>query len=369
MIDTRMRITVIAVAMATGCTQSGASLSDYGLLSDHGGTVGEARVDAGAETDAESSRLPLAVAVGEYGAILEFDGESWTRAASPLQPTIDNELDGVAFSAGRVFAVGARGALLERQGGVWRQVSVPTSGGLMSVAVTADGKFGVAVGQGGVILHYDGEQWSKVTSPLEKPGDIWLFKVALYSKDFGVAVGGNRSGALTGVVLVYRDGVWSAERQNQDRDLSAVGIASPSHVAVGGYSEHFAKEPTKLMEWKGPAWTAVSVSQWRRNVTHIDLVHPNFGLAVTDGGGTQQSATGALLLKYTQSTGWTELGDTQALIGEAKAATSACVLNDQQAFVVGTGPTIMALEQGTWRLVDTKAFADVVTLHGVACRP
>ena len=58
---------------------------------------------------------------------------------------------------------------------------------------------GWAVGEGGIILHWNGSVWSQVTSPITG----WLLSVAMVSTTDGWAIGEG------GVILHWNGGTWS----------------------------------------------------------------------------------------------------------------------------------------------------------------
>ncbi len=107
-----------------------------------------------------------AVAVGEGGLVLAFDG----RALSVLPAPGGESLYGVAGSAPDDFlAVGSGGAAYAWDGGAWHASPVPGGEDLMAVS---DG--GIAVGAMGGIYRKTGEGWK----PLAPPGGFSLNAVA-----------------------------------------------------------------------------------------------------------------------------------------------------------------------------------------------
>ena len=95
-------------------------------------------------------------AVGDVGAIVHYDGTTWTVVASGTEAN----LLGVGGTTGSdVFAVGQKGTILHYDGVAWAAMDSPTLADLAAVwAASPSDVF--AVGSGGTILHYDGLSWS-----------------------------------------------------------------------------------------------------------------------------------------------------------------------------------------------------------------
>ncbi|GMV39431.1 MAG: hypothetical protein AMXMBFR64_11470 [Myxococcales bacterium] len=103
----------------------------------------------------------LALAVGDDGTVLVWNGSSWSLA--PSQTT--SHLYGVAFGPSRIgWAVGAGGTALRYVGGTWTKTTTPTTKTLRAVWAGADdGAW--AVGDGGTLLRWSGGKWTAVSSP------------------------------------------------------------------------------------------------------------------------------------------------------------------------------------------------------------
>lgn len=94
-----------------------------------------------------------ALAVGERGAMLEFDGETWSDLASGLEADV---LDMAGPSQG-ALAVGEDGLLLRVEGTQWFALDRRTDKTLYGVADLGDDRF-LVVGQDGVVIEVDGNQ-------------------------------------------------------------------------------------------------------------------------------------------------------------------------------------------------------------------
>ena len=134
-----------------------------------------------------------ALAVGLNGTALHYD----TAAGWQVDPTPPRArhlgLFGVAFAGpSSAFAVGQEGMILHWDGSAWSEdpqsVSVTTST-LNAVAFGADGQ-GWAVGGNGTVLHYDGNSWSPEQVDAADVGKS-ITSVAVAGQDVFAVVGGN----------------------------------------------------------------------------------------------------------------------------------------------------------------------------------
>jgi hypothetical protein len=99
-------------------------------------------------------------AVGRYGTILHYDGQSWSVSPSGTPYS----LFGVwASSANEAWAVGEGGLLLRWNGGSWMSPSSGTTTHLRSVWGSSGSDIW-AVGDGGIALRYNGSMWSSVST-------------------------------------------------------------------------------------------------------------------------------------------------------------------------------------------------------------
>lgn len=98
-----------------------------------------------------------AVAVGDGGLVLTWDGRAWGRLDAPT----DRDLYGVAGDSPEDFwAVGAGGTALRREGGAWADRSVADGEDLYGVSDS-----GVAVGSMGGIRRFEGGAWRTLAEP------------------------------------------------------------------------------------------------------------------------------------------------------------------------------------------------------------
>lgn len=97
-------------------------------------------------------------AVGDGGAIFEYNGTEWHKVATPTT----KGLDALAFSGPTEgWAVGSSGTVLHYKAGQWRVVEVPyTAKDLTTVCLLSSSEVWV-LGKDGITLHYSGGQWTK----------------------------------------------------------------------------------------------------------------------------------------------------------------------------------------------------------------
>ncbi|MBO3808283.1 MAG: hypothetical protein FGF50_01625 [Candidatus Brockarchaeota archaeon] len=159
------------------------------------------------------------------------------------------------------FAVGENGAILEYNKGFWRLINSPTMFTLNKVLMV-NGTFGFAVGSNGTILRYDGVLWSKIVTPIQRhfydvsivhdklgfavgdgalyrfDGELWSFQkyifpsvshIDMYNETFGVVVGG-------GISYIYDGKNWSEiwiDPKNEIEMMDVCAINGSMAFSVG----------------------------------------------------------------------------------------------------------------------------------------
>ncbi len=186
----------------------------------------------------------LSLAIGCGGP----DGQTrgWNQASIPLADRWISDVHADRF--GDVWVVGGepgRGAAARYDGSRWTEVLLPEGVQLLnSVHSFSDGTTFVA-GDGGVILRWDGVEWSRPATPTGQnlhsiwgtgPGDMW-------------AVGGSAGTSEGGIILRNRDGQWTTvewpRAEHPDtRALYAVWGIGRSNVYIGGQNG-------TLLHWDG----------------------------------------------------------------------------------------------------------------------
>jgi hypothetical protein len=214
--------------------------------------------------------------------ILEFDGSTWT---SMLTPAIDFGYSGGALhsiwgSAGDdVFAVGsisdgsgsAHGYIAHFDGKAWAPMAVPEDiVGVSLVSVWGAGPNDVyAVGVahypgqgyfGGVVLHYDGHQWSRILyDKYQSYRHVWgrsatEVYVTVWTSLPGGAGGGDRPFG-PGLILRYDGSAWTALPRPSSAPLGPVWAGSASNLYVLQIGSN------KVWHFDGSDWTQLIIGE------------------------------------------------------------------------------------------------------------
>jgi len=160
-----------------------------------------------------------AVAVGDSGTILEFDGTTWASVSG----VTDITLFGVwGSSPGDVFAVGVGGTILHDDGSAWAFMNTPTPENLNAVWGAASNDVW-AVGDTGMLIHYNGLAWQPVAQFGTHLYDVW----GAAADDIWVV-------GKAGRILHYNGSAWNDENSGTQQDLFGVWGPSADEVyAVG----------------------------------------------------------------------------------------------------------------------------------------
>lgn len=216
-------------------------------------------------------------AVDHSGQIWRYDGnQDWRWAATnpPGEWSAIGSIHGLACDQ-HVFAVGTRS--LRYLDGTWTEMSMPEGAYISLRSVWVAGPDAVfAVGQGGVILHYDGNQelrWKQMHS-----GTDALLTGVWGTSASNVFAVGNR-----GTILHYDGnaaGTWEPMESGMNSMLSDVWGTGPDDVFAVG-------EGTSILHYDGMTWTFMATP------TRTDALHVVWGSSASNV--FAGSSSGALL--------------------------------------------------------------------------
>ena len=175
-------------------------------------------------------------AVGRYGTILHYDGNSWSPMSSGTTEGLSNVW---GSSATDVFAVGGRGKILHYDGSSWSPMSSGTTNYLSDVwGSSAADVF--AVGSSGTILNYDGSSWSPMSS-----GTMTFLRGVWGSSLTDVFAVGDG-----GIILYYDGSSWSSMSSGMAEDLHSVWGSSATDVFAVG-------DAGTILHYDGAAWSVM----------------------------------------------------------------------------------------------------------------
>lgn len=189
----------------------------------------------------------------EQGAVMHFDGETWSEVPLDEQVPLLNWVH--PFAADDVFVVGNGGTILHFDGKGWTKAAVPTTDPLWGVwgaspdDVWAVGGSGFGSGQPW-LLHFDGAEWTpQELPPLSRQNVYALYKVWGTGRDDVRVVGQD------GVALHFDGARWEEEDTGAKDDLISLWGTGPDHVvAVGGRGSGL------VSVWDGQGWRTRSLS-------------------------------------------------------------------------------------------------------------
>jgi hypothetical protein len=153
-------------------------------------------------------------------------------------------------TASDVWAVGERGLILHFDGSQWSSRTSPTTANLYGVwaaagnDVWAVGGSPIGPGPNDVLLHYDGAAWTSVAPP--------RVLGATYFKVWGVSSGDVHVVGSAGLALHYDGTSWTEVPTGAQATLVTVHGGPSGVLAVGG-------PPPTLIAWDGGAWRPVAL--------------------------------------------------------------------------------------------------------------
>jgi hypothetical protein len=172
--------------------------------------------------------------------VLRFDG---FQVSSMAAVTLTRQLTGVSGSSDSLVISGAGGAVLRVKGTALQKLQPSTTllGQSLGALAGRNDKDVVAVGDDGVILHFDGAAWGKQTSPtVASLNAVWL------GKGIAVAVGEG------GTIVIDSGSGWAKSVSPVSTSLRGVWGSSPTDVhAVGADG---------ILHYDGQSWTKVAPS-------------------------------------------------------------------------------------------------------------
>ena len=211
-------------------------------------------------------------AVGEKGTILYFDGTSWEE----LQQITQKNLNAIwGTGENNIFMVGDEGIILHYNGFSTEELQSPVTENLHAIwgrgdtDIYAVGGNRKVVGEdmegtGGIVIHFDGNEWSKVNHGLSNVPNL----NGIWGKDNGhlYLVGGDRrNNAMTrlwhgtgGIVLHFDGNTWDLWTTNSDWNFYSIWGDESNLYTVGAYIEAFQNDAPitygKLFRLNGNMW-------------------------------------------------------------------------------------------------------------------
>jgi hypothetical protein len=182
-------------------------------------------------------------AVGDYGTILHYDGDSWSGITVGAY-----NIYGVWGTSGTdVFAVADKGIILHYDGATWKNMTSGTAQRLRDVrGFSSTDVF--ATGENGTTLHYDGTTWSSMSNATR----LTLQGVWGISGDDLYAVGGSSASTGPGndIIVHYNGSTWTLDYTGGLARLHDLWGSSATNIFTVG-------ESGGIFHYDGTNWTSV----------------------------------------------------------------------------------------------------------------
>lgn len=188
------------------------------------------------------------------GAMVLFDGSTWTEQTLPDGFPLANWVFGVPDADGGtiLWVSGNDGMLARRDASGWTSMDLGTTSDLWGIWGTADDDMwtvgGDLPGDEPVLAHYDGSAWSLMGIPaLDRESDA-LFKV------WGSGPSDVFSVGQSGVILHFDGSEWTQQLAGTASDLISLWGTGPNEVvAVGG------RATGVIARYDGQAWESAKI--------------------------------------------------------------------------------------------------------------
>lgn len=180
----------------------------------------------------------------EQAAVFHYDGAAWTSMEVPELPIF---VWVFGFGSDDVIAVGERGAAARYDGSNWQALDTGVDADLFGVwGAMPDDLWAVGgnLAEGPpLILHFNGGDWTEVALPQNDRNPTALLKVWGTSADNVFAVGQN------GIILHYDGSAWRQVASGTSADLISLWGSAPNQVlSVGG------RASARMSVYDGDAW-------------------------------------------------------------------------------------------------------------------
>ncbi len=186
---------------------------------------------------------------------------AWTKDESGIS---DDILASFVISDDDMWAVGDGGLVLHFDGTAWNTVDVGTSETLNGVAFI-DASNGYVAGEAGTVIFFDGVTWTAADAGTTSN----LTGISFADANNGVVVGEG------GVVSVFNSGTWQVASTGSSADLFAVDMLGASSIYACG-------DGGLIMSYDGSDW--MSVEAGNKDLFGISMIDANYGWVVGKNG-------------------------------------------------------------------------------------
>ncbi|MCC6216831.1 MAG: hypothetical protein IT376_18375 [Polyangiaceae bacterium] len=244
-------------------------------------------------------------AVGTHGTLLHHDGGGWRGLAAGTTST----LLAVHGAEGVVWAVGAEATVVRVAAGSAAATQLTIDGETLTDELRGVWSFGPeevwAVGAGGLILRWDGSEWTRTNSP----SAVALSGVWGSRRDDVWAVG------ASGTALRYDGATWKKVASGATATLTAVAGSGVDDVWVGTATG-------EVRRWNGAKWTTTKPSAYSIRALAVESAERAW-VAGNDGrvhrwDGTEWSALASGTNEHLRG-GFSPAGDEVFLVGDGGA--------------------------------------------------
>lgn len=292
--------------------------------------------------------VTIFVLVGGGSLLCQTTGSraSWTQQASGTQRTL---LDVWGASPTDVFAVGDDGVILHYNGNTWYPQQSDTSVRFNAVW-GASGRDVFAVGDVGTVIHYDGNTWRRADGDCGSLSNLHAIWGTSRTNVFAVGE--------SGTILHYDGNRWWRQRSKTTHELFGLWGLSPEQVYAAGASG-------TVLHYDGSWWQPLDqripgtynlLGIWGTSATNLYLVGTRTIYVEMRPKPQETVPTWESRMFHYDGSSWRSVS---SMIERLAPITAVKVISPTDVYAIGAGGTIAHFDGISWTTISTPTHANL----------
>jgi hypothetical protein len=330
-------VLLLASLLSAGSVVYAQVITGENTVSPTSSNLNSVSIDASNSTSSSTLSNLAAMAVGDGGVIIRWNGTRWSTVNSN---TSVNLYSIVLINATNAWAVGGnatKGVILRYNGTwtVWNTAS-PINSTLFSVSTETDGSSGWIVGANGINLRWDGTQWT----PMANATTNHLRSVSIvHGTNNAWAVGDN------GTIIMWNGSNWTNMTSPSATNLNAIIMVNSSMGwAVGGNGTNTGL----IMMLNGTTWNVWNRINFGGGANATDKINATLSSITLDTANSAWTCGAAGTVLYWTGTEWAGQANIVSNNLKGIAMVHGAPSGTSYAWAVGEGGRILAWTGTSW---------------------